>query len=218
MPFLVFFVENCGLCDSRRQSKWLILMTRYSQCLKKRYVSIEICYRFLYAYYLIQTATKKSVNKLAGKSAQHMLRKCIRKLKITATTWNINTSRIQEFQEKLASIEKIILYFSIIATSLAEWDLLHFIFIIDDVACDKEDVKRIWILCNGSYVNCFYLCQAYAKIPKHNMIMICWSLQNDTNQKHVQQIPICFTRISVNVMSQLLGTKVKWNQAFDCAV
>jgi len=38
------------------------------------------------------------------------------------------------------------------------------IFIFDDAACDKQDTVReyFWV------ANCFYLCQMYARIPKHD--------------------------------------------------
>src|SRR5580765_6928077 len=42
------------------------------------------------------------------------------------------------------------------------------IFIFDDVACDKQDtVREYFAMGRHSSVDCFYLCQTYAKIPKH---------------------------------------------------
>ncbi|KYN03428.1 hypothetical protein ALC62_05728 [Cyphomyrmex costatus] len=42
------------------------------------------------------------------------------------------------------------------------------IFIFDDVACDKQDAIRVYFaMGRHANVDCFYLCQTYAKIPKH---------------------------------------------------
>jgi len=42
------------------------------------------------------------------------------------------------------------------------------IFIFDDVACDKQDVTREYFsMGRHADVDSFYLCQTYAKIPKH---------------------------------------------------
>jgi len=42
------------------------------------------------------------------------------------------------------------------------------IFVFDDVACDKQDaVRQYFSMGRHSNVDCFYLCQTYARIPKH---------------------------------------------------
>jgi len=42
------------------------------------------------------------------------------------------------------------------------------IFHFDDVACDKQDtVREYFSMGRHSHVDCFYLCESYAKIPKH---------------------------------------------------
>jgi hypothetical protein len=42
------------------------------------------------------------------------------------------------------------------------------IFIFDDIACDKQDeIREYFAMGQHSKVDCFYLCQMYAKIPKH---------------------------------------------------
>jgi len=42
------------------------------------------------------------------------------------------------------------------------------IFIFDDVACDKQDAMREYFsMGRHSNVDCFYLCQTYARIRKH---------------------------------------------------
>jgi len=62
------------------------------------------------------------------------------------------------------------------------------IFIFDDVACDKQDAIREYFQCHAD-VDSFYLCQTYAKIPKHlirddaNLLIL--FKQEDINLKHV---------------------------------
>jgi len=42
------------------------------------------------------------------------------------------------------------------------------IFVFDDVAYDKQDtMKEYFSMGRHSHVDCFYLCQSYASIPKH---------------------------------------------------
>lgn len=42
------------------------------------------------------------------------------------------------------------------------------IFVFDDVACDKQDtIREYFFMGRHSRIDCFYLCQTYAKIPKH---------------------------------------------------
>jgi len=42
------------------------------------------------------------------------------------------------------------------------------IFVFDDVACDKQDaIREYFAMSRHADVDCFYLCQTYAKIPKH---------------------------------------------------
>jgi len=48
------------------------------------------------------------------------------------------------------------------------------IFVSDDVACDKQDtVREYFTMSRRSRVDCFYLCQSYARIPKHLIREIC---------------------------------------------
>lgn len=64
------------------------------------------------------------------------------------------------------------------------------IIIFDDVACEKQDNVRAFF-CMGRHknVDCFYLCQSYAHIPKHlirdNVNMLVLFRQDDVNLKHV---------------------------------
>nr|DAC81269.1 TPA_asm: FtsK [Bos-associated insect adintovirus 2] len=66
------------------------------------------------------------------------------------------------------------------------------IFIFDDVACDNQDIIREYFS-RGRHnnIDSFYLCQTYAKIPKHlirdNANVVVLFKQDDTNLKHVYQ-------------------------------
>jgi hypothetical protein len=95
-------------------------------------------------------------------------------------------------EEVLASIDEIG-YFTfsnnsdVIPTTEA---LPNSIFIFDDVACDKQDtIKEYFAMGRHSNVDCFYLCQTYAKIPKHlirdNANLLILFKQDGTNLKHV---------------------------------
>jgi len=64
------------------------------------------------------------------------------------------------------------------------------IFIFDDVACDKQDaVREYFSMGRHSHVDCFYLCQSYARIPKYlirdNTNSLILFKQDSTNLKHV---------------------------------
>jgi hypothetical protein len=64
------------------------------------------------------------------------------------------------------------------------------IFIFDDVACDKQDaIREYFAMGRHADVDCFYLCQTYAKIPKHlirdNANMLILFKQDGTNLKRV---------------------------------
>lgn len=65
----------------------------------------------------------------------------------------------------------------------------HSVFIFDDVACDKQDKIRAYF-CMGRHkkVDSFYLCQTYARIPKHlvrdNANIIVLFKQDELNLRH----------------------------------
>lgn len=64
------------------------------------------------------------------------------------------------------------------------------IFVFDDVACGKQDtIREYFSMGRHSNVDCFYLCQTYAKIPKHlirdNANLLILFKQDGTNLKHV---------------------------------
>lgn len=64
------------------------------------------------------------------------------------------------------------------------------IMIFDDVACEKQDNMRAFF-CMGRHANvdCFYLCQTYARVPKHlvrdNTNLLVLFRQDEMNLKHV---------------------------------
>lgn len=64
------------------------------------------------------------------------------------------------------------------------------IFIFDDVACDKQDtIREYFAMGRHANVDCFYLCQTYAKIPKHlirdNVNFLIIFKQDSTNLRHI---------------------------------
>ena len=66
----------------------------------------------------------------------------------------------------------------------------HSVFIFDDVACDKQDVIREYFsMGRHNNIDCFYLCQTYARIPKHlirdNANVLILFKQDDLNLHHI---------------------------------
>lgn len=66
----------------------------------------------------------------------------------------------------------------------------HSIFIFDDVACDKQTVIREYFsMGRHNHIDCFYLCQTYAKNPKHllrdNANTFVIFKQDELNLKHI---------------------------------
>lgn len=64
------------------------------------------------------------------------------------------------------------------------------IFVFDDIACEKQDnVKAFFCMGRHKSVDCFYLCQTYAQIPKHlvrdNVNLLAIFRQDEVNLKHV---------------------------------
>ncbi|KYM96000.1 hypothetical protein ALC62_13349 [Cyphomyrmex costatus] len=64
------------------------------------------------------------------------------------------------------------------------------IFVFDDVACDKQNtIREYFAMGRHASVDCFYLCQTYAKIPKHlirdNANLLILFKQDGTNLKHI---------------------------------
>lgn len=66
----------------------------------------------------------------------------------------------------------------------------HSIFIFDDVACEKQNnIKAYFCMGRHREVDSFYLCQSYARIPKHlvrdNVNFLVLFKQDEMNLKHV---------------------------------
>lgn len=63
------------------------------------------------------------------------------------------------------------------------------IFVFDDVACEKQDnIRAYFSMGRHENVDCFYLCQTYARIPKHlvrdNANLLVLFKQDDMNLRH----------------------------------
>ena len=64
------------------------------------------------------------------------------------------------------------------------------IMIFDDISCEKQDhVKAYYSMGRHKDVDCFYLCQSYAQIPKHlirdNVNFLAIFRQDEMNLKHI---------------------------------
>lgn len=105
---------------------------------------------------------------------------------------SLHQPKYRYLEELLSSVEDVN-YFpysnnsDIISTSDA---LPNSVFIFDDVACDKQDVIREYFaMGRHSKVDCLYLCQSYARIPKHlirdnaNLLML--FKQDGMNLRHI---------------------------------
>ena len=60
----------------------------------------------------------------------------------------------------------------------------------DDVACDKQDnIRAFFSMGRHRLIDCFYLCQTYARIPKHlirdNVTFLVLFRQDEMNLKHI---------------------------------
>jgi len=85
------------------------------------------------------------------------------------------------------------------------------IFVFDDVACDRQNTIREFSMGRHSNVDCFYLCQTYARIPKHlireNANLLILFKQDGTNIKHVYNDHV--SRESRPVLTQVLSGGVR---------
>jgi len=132
----------------------------------------------------IELRQNKRVNKFAGKST------CIRFEKHVHIEV-VATANIPIFG-KFISIEKIS-YFTFSNNNdvvLSNGALPNSIFVFDDVACDQQDaIREYFAMGRHADVNCFYLCQTYARIPKHlirdNVNLLILLKQDGTNLKYV---------------------------------
>lgn len=125
------------------------------------------------------------------------------------------------YLEKLLRPIKEIGYYSFSASA----DILHpseakqnSIFIFDDVACDNQDVIREYFsMGRHNHIDSFYLCQTYAKIPKHlirdNANCLIVFKQDDLNLKHIYKDHIGSDMDFENF--KLMCSKCWENNAYD---
>ena len=64
------------------------------------------------------------------------------------------------------------------------------IMIFDDIACEKQDnVRAFFCMGRNIKVDCFYLCQTYAHVPKHlvrdNVNLLAIFRQDEVNLQHI---------------------------------
>lgn len=85
--------------------------------------------------------------------------------------------------------------------------------ILDDIACEKQDtIKNFFSMGRHKNLDCFYLCQSYASIPKHlirdNVNLLVLFRQDDMNLKHVHNDHVT-TDMSYSQFKDLCSTC--WN-------
>ena len=88
------------------------------------------------------------------------------------------------------------------------------------MACDKQDmIREYFSIGHHSNVDCFYLCQTYARIPKHlirdNANLLIMFKQDGTNLKHVYNDHVN-TDMSYEDFSELCRTC--WQQKYGFLV
>uniref|UniRef100_A0A6V7KP37 ATPase AAA-type core domain-containing protein n=1 Tax=Bracon brevicornis TaxID=1563983 RepID=A0A6V7KP37_9HYME len=105
---------------------------------------------------------------------------------------SLNQPKYQFLKELLESIEDIGYYpFNDREDVVKPEDTQpNSLMIFDDVACEKQDNMRAFF-CMGRHreVDCFYLCQTYAHVPKHlvrdNTNFLILFRQDEMNLKHI---------------------------------
>ena len=80
----------------------------------------------------------------------------------------------------------------------------NFIFIFDDVACDKQDtVREYFSMGRHANVDCFYLCQTYVRILKHlirnNANLLILFKQDSTNLKYIDHMNIYIDHMNIDM-------------------
>lgn len=105
---------------------------------------------------------------------------------------SLNQPKYQFLKNLLAPIDGIqYLEFSENEQVVAPADALpNSIMIFDDIACEKHDnVKAYYCMGRHKNVDCFYLCQSYAAVPKHlvrdNVNLLVLFRQDEVNLKHI---------------------------------
>lgn len=95
------------------------------------------------------------------------------------------------------------------------------IFIFDDVICDKQNnIKAYFCMGRHKEVDCFYLCQSYAHIPKHlireNANLIILFKQDQKSLKHVYNDHCIAADMSFEQFLQMCNTC--WQNKYDFLV
>ena len=95
--------------------------------------------------------------------------------------------------------------------------LPNFIFVFDDVACDNQDaIREYFAMGRHANVDCFYLCQTYAKIPKlirDNANLLILFKQDGINLKHV-----CNDHVNTDSYENFCELCRCWQQKYGFAV
>lgn len=92
------------------------------------------------------------------------------------------------------------------------------LFIFDDVACDKQNLMREYFsMGRHSNVDCFYLCQTYAHIPKHlvrdNANLLILFKQDNLNLRHIYDDHVN-TDITFDIFKEMCSLCWKDNYGF----
>lgn len=92
------------------------------------------------------------------------------------------------------------------------------VFVFDDIACDKQDcIRQYFSMGRHNCIDCFYLCQTYARIPKHlirdNANLIVIFKQDDMNLRHVYNDHVN-TDMSFELFKQVCRDCWKTNYGF----
>ena len=124
---------------------------------------------------------------LARESKQRM----IRFENVYVYSKSLQQPKYRYFENLFTSIDEILYVLQQQRCRSTKWGASKFsIFIFDDIACDKQDAGREYFsMGHYSNVDCFYLRQTYARIPKHlirdNANLLILFKQDCTNLKHV---------------------------------
>lgn len=91
------------------------------------------------------------------------------------------------------------------------------VIIFDDISMDEqENIRKYFSMGRHRHIDCFYLCQSYARIPKHlirdNANIIILFKQDDLNLKHVYKDHVSSPNISFDKFKQMCN--VCWEKPF----
>jgi len=91
------------------------------------------------------------------------------------------------------------------------------VFIFDDVMCDRQQkMREFFSMGRHKHIDCFYLCQSYAKIPKHlirdNTNFIVLFKQDELNLKHVFDDHVS-PDITFDELKEIC--RIRWEKKYD---